>query len=232
MCCTQFLGARALRWPAFVGMPPAHPHPHPHPHPTHTHCLQFCWLACSHRHGHQPLTLGGSDEPQRWLCRPGRAEWCFPWTWYKRHANEPGTRHGRIAGCLPPLSTALYPSCSAWSWIFSTRRRASIGDGMPVTASPVVPPPLTKQPSCSGTHPPSPHRALLTEPTYLSVPVLAGCKCIVAHGHPSLHSVPKRRPMDETQETLRTSAFPSTHVKEKWAKNLYIAGVAYGRTVS
>jgi serine/threonine protein kinase len=45
-------------------------------------------------------------------------------------------------------------------------------------------------------------------------------------------SVPKRRPSDETQETLRTSAFPSTHVKEKWAKNLYIAGVAYGRTVS
>jgi len=45
-------------------------------------------------------------------------------------------------------------------------------------------------------------------------------------------SVPRRRPGDETQETLRTSAFPSTHVKEKWAKNLYIAGVAYGRTVS
>lgn len=45
-------------------------------------------------------------------------------------------------------------------------------------------------------------------------------------------SVPRRRPMDETQETLRTSAFPSTHVKDKWAKNLYIAGVAYGRTVS
>ena len=37
-------------------------------------------------------------------------------------------------------------------------------------------------------------------------------------------SVPRRRPMDETQETLRTSAFPSTHVKDKWAKNLYIAG--------
>jgi hypothetical protein len=34
------------------------------------------------------------------------------------------------------------------------------------------------------------------------------------------------------QETLRTSAFPSTHVKEKWSKNLYIAGIAYGRTVS
>ena len=45
-------------------------------------------------------------------------------------------------------------------------------------------------------------------------------------------SVPRRRPTDETQETLRTSAFPSAHVKEKWAKNLYIAGVAYGRTVS
>ena len=26
-------------------------------------------------------------------------------------------------------------------------------------------------------------------------------------------SVPRRPPMDETQETLRTSAFPSTHVK-------------------
>ncbi|XP_051147771.1 casein kinase 1-like protein HD16 [Andrographis paniculata] len=45
-------------------------------------------------------------------------------------------------------------------------------------------------------------------------------------------SVPKRKPVDETQETLRTSAFPSNHVKEKWAKNLYIASVCYGRTVS
>lgn len=26
-------------------------------------------------------------------------------------------------------------------------------------------------------------------------------------------SIPRRRPADETQETLRTSAFPSTHVK-------------------
>ncbi|KAJ8490900.1 hypothetical protein OPV22_012621 [Ensete ventricosum] len=33
-------------------------------------------------------------------------------------------------------------------------------------------------------------------------------------------SVPKRKPGDETQETLRTSAFPSAHVKDKWAKNL------------
>ncbi|KAB5512161.1 hypothetical protein DKX38_029189 [Salix brachista] len=44
-------------------------------------------------------------------------------------------------------------------------------------------------------------------------------------------SVPKRKVMDETQETLRTSAFPSTHVKEKWSKNLYIASICYGRTV-
>ncbi|GMH11848.1 hypothetical protein Nepgr_013689 [Nepenthes gracilis] len=45
-------------------------------------------------------------------------------------------------------------------------------------------------------------------------------------------SIPRRKPADETQETLRTSAFPSTHVKEKWAKNLYIASICYGRTVS
>ncbi|KAK9923451.1 hypothetical protein M0R45_031870 [Rubus argutus] len=45
-------------------------------------------------------------------------------------------------------------------------------------------------------------------------------------------SVPKKNPQDETQETLRTSAFPSAHVKEKWAKNLYIASICYGRTVS
>lgn len=38
--------------------------------------------------------------------------------------------------------------------------------------------------------------------------------------------------LSHLQETLRTSAFPSSHVKEKWAKNLYIAGIAYGRTVS
>ncbi|CAA6664699.1 unnamed protein product [Spirodela intermedia] len=45
-------------------------------------------------------------------------------------------------------------------------------------------------------------------------------------------SVPKRKPADATQETLRTSGFPSTHVKEKWAKNLYLASVCYGRTIS
>lgn len=45
-------------------------------------------------------------------------------------------------------------------------------------------------------------------------------------------SIPKRKVPDETQETLRTSAFPSNHVKEKWAKNLYIASICYGRTVS
>ncbi|KAK1549973.1 hypothetical protein Q3G72_011527 [Acer saccharum] len=45
-------------------------------------------------------------------------------------------------------------------------------------------------------------------------------------------SVPRRKPADETQETLRTSAFPSTHVKEKWAKNLYIASVCYGSSLA
>ncbi|CAI0441399.1 unnamed protein product [Linum tenue] len=45
-------------------------------------------------------------------------------------------------------------------------------------------------------------------------------------------SVPRRKPVDETQETLRTSDFPSTQVKEKWAKNLYIASICYGRTVA
>lgn len=42
----------------------------------------------------------------------------------------------------------------------------------------------------------------------------------------------RRKPADETQETLRTSAFPSTQVKEKWMKGLYIAHISYGRTVS
>ncbi|KAK4760766.1 hypothetical protein SAY87_005659 [Trapa incisa] len=45
-------------------------------------------------------------------------------------------------------------------------------------------------------------------------------------------SVPRKMPVDETQETLRTSQFPSTHVKEKWAKNLYIASICFGRTLS
>ncbi|XP_020575269.1 casein kinase 1-like protein HD16 isoform X2 [Phalaenopsis equestris] len=45
-------------------------------------------------------------------------------------------------------------------------------------------------------------------------------------------STPRKKAVDETQETLRTSAFPTQHVKEKWARNLYIASVCYGRTVS
>jgi len=44
--------------------------------------------------------------------------------------------------------------------------------------------------------------------------------------------VPRRKPTDETQETLCISAFPNIHVKEKWANNLYIASVCYDRTVS
>ncbi|XVF88512.1 hypothetical protein PTKIN_Ptkin19aG0056700 [Pterospermum kingtungense] len=45
-------------------------------------------------------------------------------------------------------------------------------------------------------------------------------------------STPKRKSQDIMQETLRTSAFPSTHVKDKWLKNLYISSICYGRTVS
>jgi len=44
-------------------------------------------------------------------------------------------------------------------------------------------------------------------------------------------STPWKRPADETQETLRTSAFPSQPIKEKWARDLYVAGIASGRTV-
>lgn len=63
---------------------------------------------------------------------------------------------------------------------------------------------------------------------------------MLSHTHVNSRSVqtalilsePKRRPGNETQETLRTSAFPSAHIKEKWAKNLYIGGITYGRTVS
>ncbi|EPS62497.1 hypothetical protein M569_12290, partial [Genlisea aurea] len=44
-------------------------------------------------------------------------------------------------------------------------------------------------------------------------------------------SVIKRRSADETQETVRTTCFPTAQVKEKWAKNLYISGICYGKTV-
>ncbi|KAL8552813.1 hypothetical protein ACS0TY_001484 [Phlomoides rotata] len=44
-------------------------------------------------------------------------------------------------------------------------------------------------------------------------------------------SVPRRKLSDQTQETHRTSPFPSRHVKEKWAKNLYIAFLCYEITV-
>ncbi|KAG7033670.1 Casein kinase 1-like protein HD16 [Cucurbita argyrosperma subsp. argyrosperma] len=57
------------------------------------------------------------------------------------------------------------------------------------------------------------------------------CMAATADQAAFILSIPKRKLMDETQETLRTSAFPSTHVKEKWSKNLYIASICYGRTV-
>nr|XP_004309533.2 PREDICTED: casein kinase I isoform delta-A-like [Fragaria vesca subsp. vesca] len=45
-------------------------------------------------------------------------------------------------------------------------------------------------------------------------------------------SVPRKKIRDESQETMRTSVFPSTKIKEKAAKNLYVASICYGRTVS
>jgi len=43
----------------------------------------------------------------------------------------------------------------------------------------------------------------------------------------------RRKLADETQETLYTPSFPSTHhVKEKWSRNLYIAYICYERIVS
>lgn len=42
----------------------------------------------------------------------------------------------------------------------------------------------------------------------------------------------KRNYQDETQETLRTSQFPTTHIKDKWDNDLYLIGIAYGKTVS
>ncbi|GAX84656.1 hypothetical protein CEUSTIGMA_g12077.t1 [Chlamydomonas eustigma] len=42
----------------------------------------------------------------------------------------------------------------------------------------------------------------------------------------------RKPPDDETQETLRTTSFPTTHIKEKWDNSLYIMGLAYGKTVS
>ncbi|KAL1211554.1 Casein kinase 1-like protein HD16 [Cardamine amara subsp. amara] len=44
-------------------------------------------------------------------------------------------------------------------------------------------------------------------------------------------SIPKRKATDKIQETLRTSVFPSSYLKDKWAKNMYITSMCYGRTV-
>jgi len=44
-------------------------------------------------------------------------------------------------------------------------------------------------------------------------------------------STPKRFLRNETQETLRLTAFPFKYVKEMWSQNLYISNLAYGRTL-
>lgn len=38
-------------------------------------------------------------------------------------------------------------------------------------------------------------------------------------------SIPRRKPADETQETLRTSAFPSTHVKVGALHTYYVCKI-------
>ncbi|MEW5297188.1 MAG: hypothetical protein WDW36_000412 [Sanguina aurantia] len=45
-------------------------------------------------------------------------------------------------------------------------------------------------------------------------------------------STMKKPPPDETQETLRTSNFPTQHIKEKWDNNLFLVSIAFGKTVS
>jgi hypothetical protein len=42
----------------------------------------------------------------------------------------------------------------------------------------------------------------------------------------------KKSYIDETQETLRTSQFPTTHIKDKWDNDLYLLGISFGKTVS
>ena len=165
------------------------------------------------------------------------------------------TCHPEPAGALVPwcqsgshTSSVKYmrcwdSCCSAWSWTSSMPARGSTGGGTPGSASqPAQPRPTRCRPM----------------PAFAAATSCHLC-CSLALAHAAGHrrkagalmqaalltgsmstplqaafvlSVPRRRPVDETQETLRTSAFPSTHVKDKWAKNLYIAGVAYGRTVS
>ncbi|EOA32417.1 hypothetical protein CARUB_v10015691mg, partial [Capsella rubella] len=44
-------------------------------------------------------------------------------------------------------------------------------------------------------------------------------------------SLPRRETTAEIQETLRTSAFPSSYIKDKWGKRMYITSVCYGRKV-
>ncbi len=63
-----------------------------------------------------------------------------------------------------------------------------------------------------------------------------GCRitaCAATHDQAAfVLSTPKKRPFDETQETLRTTTFPTSHVKEKWDRDLYITCMAYGKTTS
>lgn len=71
-----------------------------------------------------------------------------------------------------------------------------------------------------------------------------GCVCVraalvEAWGRAGMRARPPRDaapplcpPCPGPQETLRTSQFPTTHIKEKWDNDLYLIGIAYGKTVS
>ena len=129
---------------------------------------------------------------------------------------------------LNPNTLLFLPPFNATSWTFRPPLKASPLANL----SPHPPPPRLR--------PPIPPQCIELDFQYPSEGIprrwdagfrITACAATPDQSAFSL-SVPRRRPMDETQETLRTSAFPSSHVKEKWAKNLYIAGIAYGRTVS
>ncbi|EPS63371.1 hypothetical protein M569_11412, partial [Genlisea aurea] len=58
------------------------------------------------------------------------------------------------------------------------------------------------------------------------------CSAATADQAALILSIPRKKVSDDTQETLRTSTFPAAQVKEKWGKNLYIASICYGRSIS
>lgn len=210
---------------------------------------------CSDCHGYQPLALGGGDEPQRRFCGPGAGcrLMCPCIAACARAAYLPGQHASAIRLLRAPRSmpwcspqpTALPPpllyfvcQCVELDFQYPSEGIHRRWDaGYRITSCAATPDQAAFVLRCGSAR--WGLAVLLGLLHWLggtTVQESSVCLHLLTRTpplppHPPC-SVPKRRPMDETQETLRTSAFPSTHVKEKWAKNLYIAGVAYGRTVS